>query len=187
MRLMRRASYWLARPVTPRIRAIPLDMLAHELELALLRVLVQLPAVVRSGSRARPVLASQMGGQVVLDAASAVGRGADVEHALAIPEDIHAAPLVRRMLDGRRGERPFRAAHGHGGARQCNRRAVASTLGNAAFNNPGRKILTGVVTVATTRTSKAGDRRSGRSDPPRGSPASPSQERRASSPSACAG
>src|SRR3954462_12223094 len=102
MRLMRRASYWLARSVTPRIRAMPLDMLEQELELALLRGLVQLPAVVRSGSpspppavggsgsRARPVLASQVSEQVVLDAASAVGRGADVEHALSIPEDIHA-------------------------------------------------------------------------------------------------
>src|SRR3954466_9962284 len=116
MRLMRRASYWLARSFTPRIRAMPLDRLAQELELALLRVLVQLPAVVRSGSRARPVRASQRGEPGILDGRAPSGRGADVEHALAIPEDIHAAPLVRRMLDGRRGERPFRAAHGHSGA-----------------------------------------------------------------------
>src|SRR5438105_3686148 len=38
------------------------------------------------------------------------------------------------MLHGRRRERPFRAAHGHSGARQCNRRAGASTPGDGGFD-----------------------------------------------------
>src|SRR5689334_13878179 len=128
MRLMRRASYWLAPVVTPRIRAMLLLVLVQELELALLRVLVQLPAVVRRFARARAALAAQVSEQVVLDAGSPVRGGADIEDCLAAPKDVHAAPLVRRMLDRRLGERPSRAAHGHSGAMQCNRRALTSTL-----------------------------------------------------------
>src|SRR2546421_9337619 len=92
---------------------MPVGVLAQELELALLRALVQLPAVMRGLAGAGPTLAAQMREQILLDAAPAIGRGADVEDRLAAPEDVDATPLVRGILNGRRRERPPRAAHGH--------------------------------------------------------------------------
>src|SRR3954468_18053923 len=162
MRLMRRASYWLARLVTPRIGAMPLNVFAQQLELSKPGVLVQLPAVVAGFPRTGPVLAAQVRQQLVLDAATAIGCGADVEHGLAAPEHVDPAPLVRRMLDGRGGKRPSRAAHGHSAAGRCNRRAAPSTPRRGDFRVNAVENFLRLVTVTATGTSRAGAPHSGR-------------------------
>src|SRR5579859_2345218 len=93
---------------------MPLQVFLQKLELARLRVLRELPAVVRGLLRAGAALTPEMRHKVGLDAgAFRVGRGADEKDGLAPPEDVHATPLVRRILDGRRGERPLRAPQRH--------------------------------------------------------------------------
>src|SRR5258706_3931753 len=66
--------------------------------------------------RARAALALEMRDEVGLDASALrVGRAADEKDGLTPPEDVHAAPLVRRVLHGRGGERPLRAPQRHCG------------------------------------------------------------------------
>src|SRR5258706_3085973 len=66
--------------------------------------------------RARAALALEMRDEVGLDAgAFRVGRAADEKDGLTPPEDVHAAPLVRRVLHGCGGERPLRAPQRHCG------------------------------------------------------------------------
>src|SRR5256885_12392333 len=163
---------------------MPVRVFAQEFELALLRVLVQLPAVMRGLAGAGPTLAAQMREKILLDAAPAVGRGADVEDRLAAPEDVDATPLVRGILDGRRRERPPRAAHGHSGARRCNRRAAASTLESARRRAAASENLP--VDVTPTATPRAIGRHSARLNRPPNSRAPRPRAGQAWSPSVCA-
>src|SRR6266478_1692632 len=73
--------------VAARVGAVALDVLLQQLELALLRVLRELPAVVRGPLGAGTALALQVREQVALDAAADVRRGADEEKSLAAPQD----------------------------------------------------------------------------------------------------
>ena len=115
-----RASYpprCLPLLVAAGIGAVALDVFLQELELALLRVLRKLPAVMRGLLGAGAALTLQVGEQVSLDAAPLVRGRADEEEGFAAPQDVDATPLVRRVLDGTRREWPLRAPHRHTAAR----------------------------------------------------------------------
>src|SRR5919201_7086871 len=80
--------------VTPWIRAVPVDVLLQQLELALFWVLGHLPAVVRGFPSARPALAVQVGKQILFYAAPDVGSRTDVEDGLAAPQHVDTPPFV---------------------------------------------------------------------------------------------
>src|SRR5207244_5850962 len=101
------------------IGAVALGVFLQQLELALLRVLRKLPAVVRGLLRAGPAPAFEVREQVPLDAAPAVGSRANEENGLAAPQHIDAAPLVGGVLDRGRRERPLRAPHRHTAGRDA--------------------------------------------------------------------
>src|SRR6478736_2782954 len=98
---------------------MPLQVFLEELELAPLRILRKLPAVMGRLLGARAALALEVRDEVRLDALAAIRGRADEEEGLPAPEHVDAAPLVRRVLHRGRGERPLRAPQRHSDPRNA--------------------------------------------------------------------